>query len=159
MPGRAGEAMTTAMKRTRPVPSQEPAWSEPPVGDELAALLRERWRLMQAETLSVEVIEGEARALSLTLAAEQHLFRIRVAYLRGAGPDRDPWMLMADALDALLGQLLEEDRDHRALPTGSDVEYEGAVFEVHVEKQTPELDALADALLMKSGGADPGTRH
>lgn len=95
----------------------------------------------------MRLLEEGLPGLELMLDAIEHRYRISVRYLRGAGPERDPWLLMADALDALYGTFAESGRAYRELPEGSDVEYEGAYFSVEVEHTSPHLDALADAVL------------
>jgi hypothetical protein len=124
----------------------EPSWGEAPRPDELAALLAERWPAGKGIEYRVEVGE-EPRSLAAHLVGSRQVFVVAVTYLRGAGRDRDPWMLMADAIDALVGQLVESRMSHRELPAGTDVEHEGAFFEVRVERRDPKLDLLADHLL------------
>lgn len=129
-----------------PTDPHEPVWGEAPVPDVLAALLAERYPLEEEERFEAEVRE---RGLACTLRAPHHAIRIQIDYAAGAR-SRDPWVLLVDALDALVGQLIESGRAHRELPTGTGVEYEGAQFRVLVEKEVPELGALADRWLRGS---------
>lgn len=131
---------------------QEPNWGEAPDGDLIAELLRERYPLEPGESLAVETNEEE-RAISLSMTAGRDVYRMRVAYLRGAG-DRDPWLLMVDALDNLFGSFLESNRRYRDLPQGSGVEFAGAFFTVVVEHARPELDRLAEQILRSGGSHD-----
>lgn len=131
----------------------DPAWGVPPVPDVVARLLRERWSIPAEERLAVEVDESTG-ALSLDLGAGRVVYRLRVQYQAGATGEDDPWMLMADALDALLGELEEQGRAHRTLPSGDGVEFRGARFRVEVERLVPELVRVADRLL----GQHPGSQ-
>lgn len=126
--------------------SSQPTWGDPPVPDVLADLLAERWVI--DDVLRIEV-DPEVGALALDLDAGQEQYRIAVAYRSGAG-ERDPWDLLVDALDALIGQLEASGRQHRSLPAGEGVEFHGAYFAVHVARSVPELDRLADQLLGES---------
>lgn len=132
----------------------EPTWGEPPIPDVLARLLRERWSIPKADRLTADV-HGDEGALSVELTSGRSTFRIRVTYRAGAGSGNDPWMLLADAVDALVGQLQESGHDHRALPAGEGVAFQGATFRVEVEKTVPELQRLADRLLGDAEDRDP----
>jgi len=127
-----------------------PAWGDPPIPDVLAALLAERYPLADGERFEVDV---QDEGLAATLRGPGHQTRICLKYEAGAR-SRDPWELLVDALDALIGQLVENGRQHRALPVGSGVEWDGARFQVEVEKDVPELRDLADRWL--SGDARRG---
>ncbi|MEQ9504470.1 MAG: hypothetical protein RIT81_46865 [Deltaproteobacteria bacterium] len=124
---------------------QEPKWGEPPLGDVVARLIAERYPLTPGEAVVVEV-DAASRFVELVHEKRRHHFRFRVRYLRGAGEDRDPWMLMVDALDGLYGMFVESG-SHRTLPTGDDVQHDGAFFSVTVEHSVPELEKLADQML------------
>lgn len=119
-----------------------------PDGAMIAELLCERYPLRRGETLTVAVNRSE-HEMTARLDAGRDIYTIRVRYLRGAG-ERDLWMLVADALDGLFGMFIESDRAHRFLPTGDDVEYEGAFFRVRVEREVPALSEEADRLLGES---------
>lgn len=129
-----------------------PRWGEPPVADVVARLLAERWGIGEPEVLTVDVDEAEG-AVAAHLGAGPSRYTVRVTYRAGAGQDRDPWMLLVDALDALFGQLEESGREHRTLPSGEGVEFRGASFAVEVERSVPELQKLADRLI-EEGDAD-----
>lgn len=131
---------------------QEPKWGQAPDGDVIAELLRERYPVEPGASVAVAVDEEE-RALTLTMIAGRHQYALRLAYLRGA-KDRDPWLLMADALDNLFGSFLESGRRYRELPQGSDVEFAGAFFSVSVEHTQPALDRLAEQILQSGGSHD-----
>lgn len=122
---------------------QEPKWGEPPIGDVIARLLAERWDI--DDTVRVDV-DPDARALAASIDDGQQVVEVRLTYRSGAG-DRDPWMLLADGLDALIGQLEEGGRRHRALPAGEGVDYLGAQFLVAIDRRVPELQRIADQLL------------
>ncbi|MBK8013756.1 MAG: hypothetical protein IPK13_20705 [Deltaproteobacteria bacterium] len=132
---------------------EEAEWGEPPLGEDIAHFLKERWSRDPGDRVSVEVDEA-ARALSCRLVKARARFDIRLTYRRGAG-SRDPWMLMADTLDALYGLLEESGYAHRELPQGPDVEHLQAFFSVSVEKVAPDLEALANQWLKMS--TDPKT--
>lgn len=120
-------------------------WGDPPVPDVVARLLGERWSVPAEDTLTVDVdpAAGELRAHWTRGRA-----RIELDVRYTDGPDgAEPWMMVVDALDALVGQLAESDLDHRALPRGEGVDFQGARFEVRVERRVPELERLADQLI------------
>jgi hypothetical protein len=118
----------------------------PPDTEAIAELLAERYPIGQGERVEVTARTEPTAGLQVVLHAGKNRYAIIVDYLRGAG-ERDPWMLTADALDALFGTFLESDRAYRDLPQGGDVEYEGAFFRVEVERAVPELAGEADRLL------------
>lgn len=124
---------------------KEPKWGEPPIGDVITRLLEERYPIPATDTVAVDV-DAANRHIELVYRARRHHYRFVVRYLRGAGPDRDPWMLMVDALDGLYG-VFREQGDHRGLPTGPDVEHDAAFFAVGIEHLVPELEKLANQLL------------
>ncbi len=132
----------------------EPRWDEAPDADLIAELLTERYPIEKGERLRVEIDEPEHAAL-LTLDTERRLYRIRVEYLRGA-KDRDPWLLIVDAVDSLFGTLIESNRAYRDLPTGDDVEFDGAFFRVRVEHEMPEMDRIADQILKRGEHPEEG---
>lgn len=123
----------------------EPVWGEAPIPDVMAALLAERHPLGPGERFDVDVLD---RGLGCALVAARHVVRIQIRYESGAC-SRDPWELLVDALDALVGQLVESDGDYRRLPIGQGVQFEGAFFSVDVEKDVPELRDLADRWLKR----------
>ncbi len=126
--------------------SPEPSWGETPIADVISRLLLQRYQLPRSERVQADV-NDEERFLSLRYYSGRSEYQIKVKYLRGAGPERDPWMLMADALDGLFGSLLESGRDYRSLPSGSEIGFQGAYFAVEVAHQIPELSRLADQIL------------
>ena len=121
---------------------------EPPDGAAIVSLLAERWPIQDDETLKVDVDPDEQR-LSLSLDSPRHRYNL-ILTLRGHPQGAEPWTILVDALDALFGQLIESGRDHRALPAGADVEFQGAVLNVEVEHIVPELEKLADQILAKN---------
>jgi hypothetical protein len=114
--------------------------------DDIAELLKERHRLKKGDVLRVSAEAAPLPQLELALDSGRDRYTIGVGYLRGAN-GRDPWMLLADALDSLLGMLLESERAYRDLPAGDDVSFDGAFFRVAVERTVPDLDARADRML------------
>lgn len=134
-----------------PPPDLEPpGWGAPPDADELSALIKERYPLRKGER-SRAWVDLETRSVAVTLDAGRHHYRIAVTYRRGAGRQRDPWLLMVDAVDALYGTFVENERTYRELPFGEDVEFDGAFFKVDVEHSVPELSKIADQLLEEKG--------
>lgn len=120
-------------------------WGDPPHPDIIARLLGERHPIQTGEKLRVDVLEKEGR-IAAHLSSPRHRWQISVRWQAG-GAGQSPWMLMADALDALFGSLIESQRDARALPTGEGVEYQGVHYEVEVQHDVPEATKLADQLL------------
>ncbi|MCA9552233.1 MAG: hypothetical protein KC933_19500 [Myxococcales bacterium] len=120
-------------------------WGEAPHGDVIARLLAQRYPILPTERLTVDVLEAE-RGLKLVLFDRRHRYTIGVKYQAGLR-GREGWMLLADALDALFGTFMESGRQHRDLPAGVDVEYEGALLQVDVERDLPEVTKLANQLL------------
>lgn len=115
---------------------------DPPIPEVVARLLRERWGI-DARRLEVETLPD---GLGVSIDEGRSVFGIRVRYRSGA-PDGDPWMLCADALDALVGTLVENDWGHRELPAGEGVAFGGALFAVDVTRSVPELQKVADRIL------------
>lgn len=129
---------------------REGEWGEAPIGEDIAHFLKERWRHDPGDRVSVEVDEV-ARCLRCRLVKARDRFDLSVSYRRGAR-QRDPWMLMADTLDALYGLLEESGYAHRELPQGADVEHLDAFFAVSIEKTAPDIEALANQWLKMSTG-------
>lgn len=124
---------------------------KPPDPTSVAALLRERWSVPPSADLTVQEREREGRprlVVRLERARRRGVDRIEldVTHLRGGAPDQ-VWDRLVDAVDALVGSLVESGYAYRELPTGSDVEYEGSVLWVEVTRARPDLEAQADALL------------
>ena len=130
----------------------EPRWGEPPSEEMIAELLEERFPIEKGERLSVS-IDPEEHDVTLTMIAGRHRYVFRVAYLRAAG-SRDPWFLMIDALDNMFGTFIESNRAYRELPSGTDVEFDGAFFRVTVEHTMPEMERIADQILKRNGHAE-----
>jgi hypothetical protein len=118
----------------------------PPDVDAVAELIAERYPVKKGDRLTVRALINPLMALELMLDSGSDRYTICVAYLRGAG-HRDPWMVTADALDAMFGMFIESGRAYRDLPAGDGVEYEGAYLRVTVEHSVPELVARADGML------------
>lgn len=117
----------------------------------VAALLRERWSIPAPADLTVEEREREGRprlVVRIERARRQGTDRIEldVTHLRGGEPAK-VWDHLVDAVDALVGTLVESGYAYRELPTGSDVEYEGSVLWVEVTRARPDLEAQANAIL------------
>ena len=132
------------------VSDEQEDYGPPPDTEAIAELLAERYPLAKGEKVTVSAKEDPLIGLAAALDAARDRYEIALEYLRGAG-ERDPWMVLTDALDALYGTLIENGRDYRDLPTGSDVEYEGATFRVRVAHDLPELSRQADAILNPRG--------
>lgn len=115
----------------------------------IAELLMERYPIEKGEGLSVSV-DPEEHSIALSMNAGRHHYLIRVDYLKSGGV-RDPWFLMVDALDNLFGMFIESKRAYRDLPSGSDVEFDGAFFRVTVEHAMPEVERMADQILNRNG--------
>ena len=131
--------------------SDQEDWGEPPHPDVVARLLAERHPIRAGERLRVDVDEADGRLVA-TLWNPRHRWAISVRW--EAGGDDSPWMLMADALDALFGALIESGRAHRELPAGAGVEHQGARFTIEVQHDLPEVTRLADQLLAATGGVE-----
>lgn len=117
----------------------------PPHPDVIARLLIERYPVPRDKRIEVDV-DPDQPAITVVLKDAQQRTSIRVACVRGAA-DSNPWMHAADAMDALFGTLIESGGNHRALPRGAEVEYEGAFFQVEVTHEIPQLERLADQIL------------
>lgn len=128
--------------------------SKAPEPTAVAALLRERWNIPASVAIAVEDSTRDRRPrliVRLDRIARRGLVRVvlDVTHLRGGDPDR-AWDLLLDAVDALVGTLVENDYAHRDLPTGSDVEHDGSVLWVDVVGARPDLEAQADHILEKN---------
>lgn len=121
-------------------------YGPPPDGGDLAELLGERYTVKKGEKIAVTTSDDPLPAMTVVLEGGRDRYEIALEYLRGAG-QRDPWMVLADAMDSLFGTLLESGRAYRDLPQGDDVEYEGAYFRVRVARDVPELSIKADRIL------------
>ena len=121
-----------------------------PDGDQIAALLAERWPTQPDETVAVAVESSDDERVVLTLESPRHRYTLTVT-LRQAPANADRWALLVDALDGLFGQLIESGRAHRTLPTGVGVEFQGGEFEVVVERTVPELEKAAEQILAQDG--------
>jgi hypothetical protein len=121
----------------------------PPDAEAIAELLAERHTLKKGDQVTVETLEDPLPGLIARLDSGRDRYEIAIEYLRGAG-ERDAWMLLSDALDALFGTFIESGLAYRDLPTGDDVEYEGGFFRVRVTRDIPELSLKADRLLGES---------
>ncbi len=128
-----------------------PEWGEAPNPDVMARVLAERYGLAEDERFEVDL---EDDVLVCRLVTPRETYAVRVAYESGAG-ERPVWPLLVDATDALVGTLIDGDREHRQLPQGSGVEYDGARLNVQVDKDVPELRRLADKWLSTNGSAEP----
>lgn len=127
-----------------PDPARPDTWGEAPHPDVLARLLEERYPIAAQDKLEVKLDEAEGR-LTAVLWNPRHRWTIALRWEGGGGDE--PWMMSADALDALFGTLVESQHDHRSLPAGAGVEHNGARFTVAVEHDLPEVSRLADQLL------------
>jgi hypothetical protein len=134
---------------------------ERPDAEDLVALLVERHGFSSAVTLDAALAERDGRpriTLRLVRPADGPRGRMRyvldLTHLRG-GARSEAWANLVDALDALVGQLVETGWAHRELPVGDDVQYGDSTFLVSVEMERPELDAIADHLLGGRSASDP----
>jgi len=118
-------------------------WGEAPQPEVVAELLRERHGPFDG--LEVDLHATDPRGLTVSIDEGRQRTLIDVRFLRGASADA--WLTVADALDALVGSWVEAGKDHRALPSGEDVAFEGAEMRVRVERTIPELERVADRLL------------
>ncbi|MEL6188172.1 MAG: hypothetical protein AAFU79_26400, partial [Myxococcota bacterium] len=80
----------------------EPTWGEPPLGEWVAQLLAERWEIPPDDKLRVDM-DTKGGGVEAVLTSGSTEIEISVTYRSGAH-DRDPWMVLVDALDALFGQ-------------------------------------------------------
>lgn len=118
---------------------------EAPLPEVVTKLLRQRWALPKSDELELAF---SARGAELSLRSGSSLVTFRIDDQGENAPD---WEAVINALDALVGQFEESGRDHRSMPTGSGVAFEGRPFRVAVEKDVPELSQLADTLLSGRG--------
>lgn len=130
--------------------------SQAPETTAIAALLRERWTIPLAFLLRVEDSRRDGRPRLIVRIDRPPQGRrpheridLDVTHLRG-GPPTAAWDVLVDAVDALVGMLVEADYAHRDLPTGSDVEHGDSVYWVEVECVRPDLEARALELLSRS---------
>lgn len=118
----------------------------PPDGEAIAELLTERHSTRAGDRVTVWSRATPRPALAVALESGRDRYEIELEYVEGAA-GREIWMILADALDALFGTLVESGRAYRDLPAGEGVEFEGATFDVRVEHTIPELSRAADELL------------
>ena len=128
-----------------------------------AEILRERYAIPDkfSMELSYPDLDPEHPHLELHIdkpaeskrPKERYIIELR--HLEG-GPDKDRWPVTMNALDALLGSLVESGYAHRDLPMGEGLEFEEALFAVEVSCVRPDLEAEADRLLAAaaSGSGD-----
>ena len=125
--------------------------NQAPDGTLVAELLQERHNLDQRAILEVESsLDEESRAvLKLTLERPKTNYRPRETYSIQIGQNKPnpSWDSIVDALDALLGTLIETSYDYRNLPSGKDVEYQSEKFDVHVEYYRPDVEEAANRML------------
>ena len=127
------------------MPPQEPA-QEAADPITIAATLAERHGY-EAKNLAVEIYEGQPLGMGLKLRNKEKMYCIDVFLLQG-GIDKEASILrVADALDSLIGMLIESDYSHRELPHGDDISFAGGQFRVLIEMQVPSLDAWANQIL------------
>ena len=116
----------------------------------IAALLRERFELDPSFTVAVEGTSELGARLCIERpkgsGGRPDRFEISITHERGGRKDsrRD---LLIDAIDALLGSLVESDFAHRSLPTGEGVHFREASFTVEVAYTRVDLESAADELL------------
>lgn len=127
----------------------------PPDDDALAELLGERYSL---EQIAIDAkIRNDRPCLVASIdrrrgpKKERRRYVITVTHVDGGEPDVG-WDLVVDALDALVGTLVESDYAHRDLPAGDGVSFQDGVFSVQVEALRPDLEAEAARIL---GASDP----
>ena len=122
---------------------------EIPDAEEIAEVMRLRWGIDPSHYLSLDISQTDENLpkISLSLNTGRDLFIISIIYLRGRLDDE--WFALLDAVDAMLGALLENDYQHRELPQGPDVTYEDAVFSVDIQRHVPHLTQMADDFLNK----------
>jgi DNA-binding helix-hairpin-helix protein with protein kinase domain len=124
--------------------TREPTWGDPPIPEVLVRLLRERHPFSGDAAIEAELLDDPG-GLAVTITTGPMQVELRVRYLRGAGTE-DPWMLLADAVDALVGSWLEAEGDPRVLPQG-EASMGSATFTVDVQRRNLELERLADQWL------------
>jgi hypothetical protein len=130
------------------VSEQDRDYGPAPDTEAIAELLSERYPIKKDERITAETSTSKDSQplVTVTLTSGRNIYLITVEYLRGAG-ERDAWEMVVDAADALFGTLIENGRDYRELPQGSDVEYDGAFFRVEASREVPDLSDKADQLL------------
>ena len=124
---------------------------EPPSSLVLIALLEERHDVPPNVSLDVKSREDKEHRFELTLiiTREEGKFRPKESYTIDIGymTAHSTWDKLIDALDGLFGMLIESGFDHRALPSGADVDHNGTKFDVGIKYERPDLDAAADRML------------
>ncbi|MBI4820105.1 MAG: hypothetical protein HY791_27770 [Deltaproteobacteria bacterium] len=127
---------------------------------ELALALRLRWQIDPGIKVTVQLAGTEALP-DVTALFEvpsraktgPDAYRLRVGFERWRAPkegDREPLTATIQALDALVGSLVESGFGYRELPQGAGVEHEEGSFSVEVERTKPDLERWADDLLSRN---------
>src|SRR5688572_1838702 len=118
-----------------------------PEGQQIAALLRERYSIDKTFPIDVAVREGK-RALRVQIERPARGGRMRDRFIIDVTDVNDAgWSLLVDAADALVGMLIEAGWSHREVPVGPDLTFADGTFEVEVEYTRPDLDRQADDML------------
>jgi hypothetical protein len=155
--GRLGKRLRERLRRRKrqPAMEQQPEQDRPDA-ELVADLLRERHELDPRFRVSAAVgwrkDVGPEISLSIDRPAQGRLaadrYEIDMVHLGGRATEEvDRWSALVDALDAVVGSLVELRWAHRELPAGPDVEYAGEHFDLSVAYVRPDVEAKADALL------------
>lgn len=122
-----------------------------PDGEDLAALLRERYAIDAAFKVEATLKRSPKRNIRISIerpaksGRQRDRFLIDVTDVKNGG-----WDLLVDATDALVGMLVEASWSHRDLPVGPDLTFADGTFAVEVEYTRPDLDRQADDMLQKN---------
>ncbi len=150
----------------REAPDEPPVPVGAPDPEYAAEILKERYAIPSRFVLELSYPELDPEHPHLKLQIDQpaesrrpkERYIIELRHLEG-GPDKDRWPVTMNALDALLGALVESGYAHRDMPSGEGLEFEEALFGVEVSCVRPDLEAEADRLLAAasngSGGVTP----
>lgn len=124
----------------------------PPDSAVIMSLLTTRYPIERTARLQLALTIDDEGARRATLSIDRtktstrpaERYGLVVRHTRGGEPG---WDLLVDALDALLGMLVESDFAHRELPAGEGVEFQGGEFFVDATYVRPDVERQADTFL------------